>query len=184
MVRQSRVERMSEELEDLDEEFSEEDIAKGLEQKKFSGKKLVLFVVAPLVFLLIAGAAAWSFLGGGETKPEVKDVELAKANEPTEILFYELPEMLVNLNSGGRKASYLKVKVSLEVDRQSALKELETKLPRVIDDFQIYLRELRIEDLNGSAGMFRLKEELLRRVNTSLYPTKVKDVLFNEMLVQ
>ncbi|RMF12630.1 MAG: flagellar basal body protein FliL [Alphaproteobacteria bacterium] len=175
---------MSEELDEVDEDFSEENLAKGLEQKKFGGKKLVLFVVAPLVLLLLAGGIAWSFLRGEDEAAADPEAELAAVNEPTEVLFYDLPEMLVNLNSGGRKASYLKVRVALEVDRKSALQELETKLPRVIDDFQIYLRELRIEDLNGSAGMFRLKEELLRRVNTSLYPTQVKDVLFKEMLVQ
>ncbi len=176
------VEQMSEELDDLDEDLSEEDLAKGLEQKKFSGKKLVLFVGLPFLVLSLGGGAAWTFFSG-KHEEEVKQAA-ATAKEPNQTLYYDLPEMLVNLNTGGRKASYLKVKVSLEVDHQSALKELDAKLPRVIDDFQIYLRELRLEDLNGSAGMFRLKEELLRRVNTSLYPTKVKDVLFKEMLVQ
>ena len=64
------------------------------------------------------------------------------------------------------------------------LAQLESLLPRVVDNFQVYLRELRVEDLNGSAGLYRLKEELLVRVNTAIKPHKVNDVLFREMLVQ
>lgn len=163
-------------------ELDADDLASGLEKKKkLSGKQLVLFVILPAVALIIAGAVAFFLLSGGEDKPAESEVA---SGEKTELLFYDLPEMLVNLNTGGRKASYLKIKVALEIDRQSILLELEKKLPRVINEFQVYLRELRPEDLNGSAGMFRLKEELLTRVNTALYPTQVKDVLFKEMLVQ
>ncbi|MFZ5608529.1 MAG: flagellar basal body-associated FliL family protein [Pseudomonadota bacterium] len=163
-----------------------DDLAEGLEQegparKRFSGKKIVLFA-APVVLLLLALAVAF-FLGlfGGE---EPAEEAAALAKEPTQVLFYDVPEMLVNLNTGEKKATYLKLSVALEVDRQSTLATLEAKLPRVVDNFQIYLRELRLEDLSGSAGMFRLKEELLRRVNEAVAPAQVKDVLFKEMLVQ
>jgi len=57
-------------------------------------------------------------------------------------------------------------------------------LPRIIDNFQVYLRELRVGDLKGSAGIYRLREELLTRVNSAIAPSKVKGVLFKEMLVQ
>lgn len=90
----------------------------------------------------------------------------------------------MNLNSGGRKASYLKVSVALEVEDESSIPDIEAKLPRIIDNFQVYLRELRVDDLDGSAGMFRLKEELLRRVNASVAPTQINDILFKEMLIQ
>ncbi|MFQ5467950.1 MAG: flagellar basal body-associated FliL family protein, partial [Kiloniellaceae bacterium] len=48
----------------------------------------------------------------------------------------------------------------------------------------VYLRELRIQDLQGSAGLQRLREELLLRVATAAYPAQVRDVLFREMLIQ
>jgi len=57
-------------------------------------------------------------------------------------------------------------------------------LPRVTDIFQTYLRELRPSDLNGSAGLFRLKEELTRRVNLAVAPNQVNAVLFKEVVVQ
>jgi flagellar FliL protein len=92
--------------------------------------------------------------------------------------------MLVNLNSTGRKASFLKLSVSLEVGSDADRAALTQLQPRVIDNFQVYLRELRIEDLRGSAGLQRLREELLMRVNAATYPTVVRDVLFKQMLVQ
>ena len=100
------------------------------------------------------------------------------------MVFFPLEELIVNLNTGGRKSTFLKIKVSLELASAGDVKRIETVMPRIMDNFQVYLRELRIEDLKGSAGMYRLREELLTRVNTAAAPAKVRDVLFKEMLVQ
>jgi flagellar FliL protein len=78
----------------------------------------------------------------------------------------------------------LKIKVALELANANDLPQVEKLMPRVLDNFQVYLRELRVEDLQGSAGMYRLREELLARVNAAVAPAKVNDVLFKEMLVQ
>ena len=90
----------------------------------------------------------------------------------------------MNLSSNGRKASYLKMSVSLELASQLDVARVQAVMPRIIDNFQVYLRELRVEDLKGSAGLYRLREELLRRVNAAAAPAKITDVLFKEMLVQ
>ena len=81
-------------------------------------------------------------------------------------------------------SSFLKISLSLELSDPADIQRVEAVLPRVIDAFQTYLRELRPEDLRGSAGLYRLREELLARVNTSAQPAKVNDVLFKEMLLQ
>jgi flagellar FliL protein len=90
----------------------------------------------------------------------------------------------VNLNSPGRRQSYLKIRVSLELSNPLDQPRIEQMMPRIVDNFQVYLRELRVEDLQGAAGVYRLREELLGRVNTAVKPVKVNDVLFKEMLVQ
>lgn len=154
-------------------------------RKRFSGKKLVLFIILPTV-LLLGGAAGAHF--GGLTKKlmgggEAEQAE-AKPEPPKQAIYYNLPEMLVNLNSAGRRASYLKISVSLELDNPADIPRIEAIMPRIVDNFQVYLRELRIEDLRGSAGLYRLREELLARVNTAAQPARVNDVLFKEMLVQ
>ena len=116
-------------------------------------------------------------VAGGEEVTEGQ--ELAEG-----AVFYDLPELLVNLNTGGRKSTMLKIRVSLELQTQADIPKVEEVLPRILDNFQVYLRELRIEDLKGSAGMYRLREELLTRVAAAAAPAKINDVLFKEMLVQ
>jgi len=166
----------------------EGDLAEGLEQKKTSGKKIIIIAAAVLIVLALGGGAAFFFMSGDEDENTV-DLEgggqesTLVEQAPSELLFLELEPMLVNLDTAGGKPKYLKLTISLEVDQQISLDELTTKMPRIIDQFQTYLRQLRIEDLNGSAGMFRLKEELLIKVNDAVYPTRVNDVLFKEMLI-
>jgi flagellar FliL protein len=99
-------------------------------------------------------------------------------------VFYEMPEMLVNINTAGRTRNFLKIKVSLELASEQDIARIDNVLPRIVDNFQVYLRELRLEDLQGAAGMYRLREELLNRVNAAVRPSQVKDVLFKDMIVQ
>lgn len=154
-------------------------------QKRFSGRFLTLFVFLP-VLLLGGGGGGLYFSGLAESLiAQAKDlVGISDEPEAQIAVFYELPELLVNLNGGGKKGSFLRLKVALELESKDAVGRLEQVLPRVIDNFQVYLRELRIEDLKGSAGLFRLKEELLVRVNAAVKPLHVRDVLFKEMIVQ
>lgn len=168
------------------DEVLEGDITEGLEKKKFSGKKLVIFGVLALLLLGGVGGALWYFgiLGGHKDAATDEKATEAKQEKPANVVFYDLPEILVTLNSGGRKTNYLKLKVALELPSPDGMDRLEALLPRIIDNFQVYLRELRVEDLDGSAGLLRLKEELLVRVNAAVRPVRVSDVLFKEMLVQ
>jgi flagellar FliL protein len=174
-------------------------------------KKLLLMVVLPIL-LVLGGAAAAYFTGladplvamiTGEAKPaeetaeapaEGAPVETAKPAEGTApaadpsaavgAVFYEMPEMLVNINTAGRTRNFLKIKVSLELTSEQDIARIDNVLPRIVDNFQVYLRELRLEDLQGAAGMYRLREELLNRVNAAVRPSQVKDVLFKDMIVQ
>ncbi len=156
-----------------------------LKRKRWSGKRIVL-IAAPVLLLLIGGGtAATLFLGGESQKPQAVDpIAAAAASGDTQIVYVDLPDLLVNLKSSDRNSSFLKLSIALEVKGQAQADAVKTMMPRVTDSFQVYLRELRIDDLSGSAGMFRLKEELLRRVNTTIAPLRINDVLFKEMLVQ
>ena len=99
------------------------------------------------------------------------------------VVFLDLDEMVVNLNTSGRRQSVLKIKLP-ELASKADLVGVQAVVPRVIDNFQTYLRELRVDDLNGSAGLYRLREELLTRVNVAVQPAKVNAILFKEMLIQ
>ncbi|MBP7066166.1 flagellar basal body-associated FliL family protein, partial [Ferrovibrio sp.] len=145
-------------------------------KKKLSGKRMVVFIIIPLLLLLlVGGGAAAYFLGVFGGKTEEAEV---KPEPPKVTVFHDLPDILVNLNASGRQASYLKLKVALEHQEPLSTPKLNELMPRVIDNFQVYLRELRPDDLVGSAGLYRLKEELLIRVNQAVAPIKINDVLF------
>ena len=106
------------------------------------------------------------------------------AGQTTQSVYLDLEEILVNLQTGERQSRFLRARIALELPNQAAVEAVERNMPRVRDQFQVYMRELTPEDLNGAAAMFRLKEELLRRVNAAVAPVEVRDVLFQELLVQ
>lgn len=104
--------------------------------------------------------------------------------EPGQPSFYTMPNLLVTVNSGGGRRSQLLLKLTLETSDPALFDKIDAVLPRVTDQFQMFLRELRIDDLSGSAGDYRIRRELLRRVNLSLYPEKIDAVLIEEFIVQ
>ena len=169
----------------LDGEADVEDGAAGTSKqpkKKFALKQ------PPLKFLIIGGAAVLLLAGAGAggyfffCRPAEHKVE-TPAVKP--VVFVDLPEILVNLsNPGADRTQYLKVKVVLELPEQKMIEQITPIMPRVMDAFQTYLRELRPSDLDGSAGLYRLKEELTRRVNVAIAPSRINAVLFKEIVVQ
>jgi len=149
-----------------------------------SGKKKLLIYGGAGMFVLVAAGAGLYFTGMLDRFIGHK-TESAEAPPATPPVFFELPDFLVNLNSaGGKKANFLKLSVSLQLEKPDDAPRVQAMMPRIIDNFQIYLRDLRIEDLRGSEGIYRLREELLARVNAAVAPVKVSEVLFREMLVQ
>jgi flagellar FliL protein len=139
-------------------------------------------IIAAVGFLVIVGGGVgtWFFFFRHHA-----DEAHAEAPPPKPPVFVDVPDMLVNLvGSPGERVQYLKVKVVLEVKEEKQLELIKPSMPRVTDIFQTYLRELRPADLNGSAGLFRLKEELTRRVNAAISPNQVNAVLFKEVVIQ
>ncbi len=173
-----------------DEAFDDEGAVEGEEalgeeeSGGFGPKQIVLFIVLPLLILVGVGAGLYfgGFIGGGDEAPVAAE-EIMVDDKSTGI-FYDLPDVIVNLSNTGRKPRFLKISISLELAKTEDTALIETVLPRVMDHFQTYLRELREPDLRGSAGIYRLRLELLARVNAAIYPEQVRDILFREILVQ
>jgi len=196
---------MAEEEDDADAVGDEGD-GDGGEASGGGGKKKIIIIIALAFLVIVGGVAGAYFMGlldpviemivgpedaaegeeGGEEGEEGEECEEGEEGDCASgrAVFYDLQELLVNLNTGGRKSSFLKIRISLELASARDKAKMDTIMPRVIDNFQTYLRELRLDDLKGSAGMYRLREELLVRVNAAAAPAKIKDVLFKEMLVQ
>jgi flagellar FliL protein len=149
---------------------------------KKGGKKLIIIIAAALVLLLAGGGAAAYFMGMFGGKDAHKEAE--KPAVPVQATYVQLPDLLVNLSSSGRRSNFIKLKITLELEKALDEPRVKTMQPRIIDNFQTYLRDLRLEDLQGAQGLFRLREELLIRINAAVAPAKVTDILFQEMLVQ
>lgn len=139
-----------------------------------SRKKLLVYAGSGLaVFLLLFGGYFMFF----KAKPADK-VEVVKS------VYFDLPEMIVNLAANSDRPQYLRVKVTLEMEDAKVTEAVKLAMPRVVDAFQVHLRELRAIDLEGSAGLYRLREELMRRINIAIAPAKIRAVLFKEVVVQ
>jgi flagellar FliL protein len=155
------------------------DGAPAAKAKKKLPLKLIIIAVGGLLVVGGGGFGAYKvhFSAPHEEKPKVAEVKPA--------IFVDLPDVLVNLsNAGTDRTQYLKVKIVLEVPDAEIVSKIQPLMPRVMDAFQTYLRELRPTDLDGSAGLYRLKEELTRRVNASVAPSHITAVLFKEIIVQ
>jgi flagellar FliL protein len=161
-----------------DNDSTEDGVPSGSEAAAPKSKfKLMAIVVAVLV--LASGAGTWFFFFRGHEEVH------AEAPPPKLPSFLDVPEILVNLaGQPGDRVQYLKAKIVLEIKDEKLVEQIKPAMPRVTDMFQTYLRELRSTDLNGSVGMFRLKEELTRRVNAAISPNQVTAVLFKEILIQ
>lgn len=151
---------------------------------KKAGKGKLILLAVPVV-LILAGAGLW-FTGIlphllGMDKHEEHAAEAAKPVPPS---YVDVPEMVANLNSINHKPSYVKLAARIEVPKPEDVEKVKAALPRLQDMMQTYLREMRPEELRGSAGTYRLREELLVRANAAVAPAKVSDVLFTQMLVQ
>jgi flagellar FliL protein len=178
----------------VDEEEGEEGNAAPEEAKKlsllskFKGKKKLILIVVPIVLSLIGGGA-FLFIKKRASKnadaaQEKTTGDKGKTQAKDETLYFDLDEFIVNLDKGEKQPNFLKMSVSLQLSGQAVADKVKAKIPVIRDAFQVYLRELRGDDLQGSAGIYRLREELLLRVNNIMAPDKVDDILFKEILVQ
>src|SRR5262249_40202004 len=172
------------------EEPEEEDRPEGEQpaaKSKFAFLKFKLPALPSTKWMIIGGAGLLVLIGGGGGAyfffkgPDHKEAHVAA--KP--VTFVDMPDVLVNLSSNGAdRTQYLKVKIVLELADATLVPQIQPLMPRVMDAFQTYLRELRPTDLDGSAGLYRLKEELTRRVNSAVAPNRITAVLFKEIVVQ
>lgn len=153
-----------------------------------SGKKKLILIIGGLVTLFLIGFGVLYFtsLGNGifgRTEPhegvsEKKEVDIDK------VQYTNLPELLINLRTADGRSAFLKAVFIIESSSEEISKKVDKLKPVLSDQFQVYLRELDIEDLKGSAGMERIRLELIKRTNSLIAPEQISNVLFKDFLVQ
>jgi flagellar FliL protein len=160
--------------------------ARGLNRDEFD-----LIIVAIVLAVLLLVAAGVFFIWTLDYKEEGVMTQLLNRVEGSadqlvvkKPVYYELPEVLVNLASTTRRTKFLKMSVTLELHDQEDTTVIEANSPRIMDAFNTYLRGLEPQELSGSAGIVRLREELMVSVNRIIGEGVVKNILFNEITVQ
>jgi flagellar protein FliL len=159
---------------------------KGFVKKILGNKKLMIIAAAALVVLLAGIAAALYFFvfAKNGTAEQSASTEMQFPATPPQVAYFKLDEIIVNIQGTDGNPVYLKLVVSLELYSAEETAGIQALKARIVDQYLGYLRELRPDDLKGSAGVMRIKEELLRRTNVAAAPYKVRDVLLNEMILQ
>lgn len=157
----------------------------GFVKKLLGNKKLLLIAGGGLLLLLLGtGAGLYFFVFNKEDEPVQSATGPQMPLTPPQVAYYDVPDLVVNIQSVDGSPIYLKLSLSLELYTVEEKAGIQALIPRIVDQFQGYLRELRADDLKGSAGIMRVKEELLRRTNVAAAPYRVRDVLLKEMIIQ
>jgi len=158
----------------------------GLVKKLLGNKKLLMIAGGGLLLLLLVGGGGlYFFVFSGPSEPVKTTAGIPDMPAtPPQVAYYDVPDLIVNIQSADGTPVYLKLSLALELYTNDEKAGIQALIPRIVDQFQGYLRELRSDDLKGSAGVMRVKEELLRRTNVAAAPYRVRDVLLKEMIIQ
>lgn len=145
------------------------------------GKKKLIIIVAAALLLAGGGGGGFMFM-----RSRAAHAEKAASEQKMPVAFMDVREMTMNLmpEPGQTQPRFLKLKVALEVRDSKVASEIQPLMPRVEDTFQVFVRDLRVGDFEAAGGTYRLREELLRRVNVAVYPAKVDAVLFKDFVIQ
>jgi flagellar protein FliL len=151
--------------------------------KPSGGKRKLILLAAPVLLVVLAAGLWFTGILPGLLGMQHKEAAAEHAT-PAAPIFVDLPELITNLNGNPQRPNYVKMTVRLEVAKPDDVERIKTAMPRLQDLFLTYIREMRPQELRGSAGTYRLREELIARANLAAAPVHITDVLFTQMLVQ
>jgi flagellar FliL protein len=160
-----------------------DDATEPTEPPQTSGGRRRLIVFGAPLALAGLGSGLW-FSGVLPHLLGIQHTQVAESATPSQPIYIDLPELITNLNNNTPRTSYVKLTARLEVRRQEDVERVKAAMPRLQDLFLTYIREMRPQELRGSAGTYRLREELIARANLAAAPARITDVLFTQMLIQ
>ncbi len=165
-------------IEDADIEEDE-----AIERPNQRRRKLMLFLLPLLIVIGISVGIyfalnkSYSSLGDG-----YKIIQYNKDSEEMTV-FFDLPEIKTSVKSNDGLHD-LKIKITLELSNIEDLKVIEVIISKLNDVILGHVIELRLNELEGTEGLYWLKEELLYRLNLAASPVKIKDLNFSVFELQ
>lgn len=138
-------------------------------------KKLILFVVLPLLLLIGAGLGALvaglvpgvsipgltdRFGMAGETMKKEEDPSAPPTSRPSPVgsTIYVLPEFVVNLQTNRTYPVFLLLSLAVEMRDEGVRPTMAAQEPRIRDAMIIYLSSMTPSDLNGYDGIQRVRD--------------------------
>lgn len=164
---------------DLENELDGEEDAEGGADRK---KRMIIIGAVVAVVLIVAAAVYFLFFASRPSAEEARKAAEEAAREG--VVYVDMPEMVVNLRSPDGQNAFLKINFALAAKDEKIAEELKKELPAIRDAMQPFLRELRPEDLAGSAAVYRIKEEMTRRAVQRVGPDKIDDIMIQDMVQQ
>ncbi len=147
-------------------------------------KKLIVLAAAAVVLLGGGGGAGYWFL----IHKKADDHAATSAQAVKKAAFVDMKEMLVNLSNPSPQAAASGPAISSSGSpgslRSQARRGGYAAATAHRGSIAGVHPRVASADLEGSAGVYRLKEELLKRVNIAIHPAKIDAVLFKEILIQ
>lgn len=145
-------------------------------------KKLLITAGAAAALLAGVGGGAWWMLRDKGSEHEA--VEPSAATDVDSSSYIEVPTVIVNLRGSDGQARFLKLRFIIVAADSGRVNDIKDRLPVLLDALQPFLRELRPDDLNGSAAVFRIKEEMMARATQALGAGGVRDMLIQDLVQQ
>ncbi len=168
--------KSSEEIKSFDIDLSTNSQANNNNVKEGGKGKLTLTVAGIIAIFVVGALLYYRFSDNSSHTDDLNDKS---------VVFIPVDEITVNLRQGvENNTSWLKIRVTLEVHGKGNGEVVKNMLPKIVDIFQTYLKELRKSDLDGSFGIYKIKDEMMLRINTVLYPAKIEGILFQDFMMQ
>ncbi len=168
-----------------DDDVEEDDESDDEGREDGGSKKKLILIAAGVVLLLVVGGGVTALLTGsllgvgGDTEQEVDTAELL-----AKPIYYQLPEIMVDLKSGRCRAPFLKLGIQVGVAKPEDVELLQEVEPLIVDKLKIHLRSLERQDLVGREGAEKLRFDIITILNHVARPLTMRHVLFKEFLLQ
>ncbi len=149
---------------------------------KLSRKKLLLIVVPVVAAIGIFGFYYTSQKSQKDQAPTNYSIVRHAAENGKETdsytIFYDLPEVDVRLRNVPGKDQVVKIKLSIELSKMEDITIIEALSAKLTDAVIAHTIELMPEEIDGSEGIYWLREELLYRMNLIAAPVKISNLNF------
>jgi len=154
---------------------------------KPAGKKKVIVAFAALFLVAAAGGGGFVgykkfYAGAAQAAPEAKADVDAPPPDDAKYTLVKIDNLVANL-APGSKSRMVRVSVVVPVVEASSTRKNGDTEDALREAFLTHLRAVDAADLEGAAGMQRLKDALLSRAKDAVGRNAVKEVLIRDFVV-